>query len=72
MAHEGIILYGYTLADEGVTLNLAVFANFGTFLYLHEWPDFCVVTNLATVQIYEILNADVPTKFHICGDLFHF
>ena len=72
MTDECVVLNGHPLADECVTLNLAILANLCPFLYFYKRPDFSVVTNLTTIQIHEILNAHILTKFHIGSNFFHF
>jgi hypothetical protein len=66
-----MVLYGDTFADEGVALDFAILANPGSFLYLNKGTDFGIVAYLAAIEIHKVLDANVFTKFHIRGYVFH-
>src|SRR5262249_18581185 len=59
VSHEDFVLDGYTLADEGVTLDLASRTDLGILLDLDEGPDPCVVADPAAVEVNERVQDDV-------------
>ena len=71
MPNKSVVLNGYAFTDECVTLYLAVLTDRCPFLYFYKGPNFCVVPNLAAVEIDEVLDADVLTEFDVRCDLFH-
>jgi len=65
MADEYIVLDCHAFTDKGMTGNLTISANVSFFLDFNKSSDLSVVTNGAPVEIYEGVNFDVFTEFHI-------
>ena len=53
MPDEDFVLDRHAFADEGMTRYLAPLADLGILLNLDEGPDFCVITDLATIEVDE-------------------
>ena len=68
MSDEDIIFDGHSLANEGVTGDLAASAYCGIFLDLNEGAYFCVVTDSASVKIDEFGEFYVLSEFYIIGN----
>lgn len=71
MTNEDIIFYCHPLADKGMALDLTVFANLGSFLDFNECTYLALVTNLAPIQVYEVIDYDPFTKFYVRCNFFH-
>ena len=72
MTDKAFIFDGDTFTDEGVALDLAVFADECVFLYLDEWADLGSVTDGAAIEVDEVVELDVLAEFDVRCDFFHF
>jgi hypothetical protein len=59
---------GDTFANKGVTADFTIIPDFCALLYFHKCPDPRLITDFATVQIYERMNPHVSTELHIRRD----
>jgi hypothetical protein len=65
MADEDVVLDDDAFTDKTVTGDLAPFANAGILLNFNERPDFCFVTDLASVEIDELGKLYVFAQLHV-------
>ena len=70
MADEDLILDRDALTDEGVTRDLASPSDARILLNLDEGTNFCLVSNLAAVQVDELPERDVFSERDIGGNAY--
>ena len=67
VTHEDFVLYGHTLTNERVALDLTVLTDKGIFLNLHERTNLRAIVNPAAVEVDEVSKLDVLAKNHVCS-----
>ena len=65
VSDKDVVLNDDAFADKGVAGYLAALADKGIFLNFDECADFCIASNLATVQIDEFCEPDVFTQLDV-------
>src|SRR5215469_4465234 len=65
---EHAVLDPYTFTNERVAGNFAASSHAGVFLDFDEGADFCVITNLATIQVDKTGELDVVAKPDVGGN----
>ena len=68
VADEHVVFNCYALAYKCMTTNLAVVANPGPFLYLNEGANLGVVSNLAAIEVDEVVDFDIFPQLDIRGN----
>jgi hypothetical protein len=68
VTNENFILNDYSFADESVARNLAAGTNSRVLLNFDERADATFIPDLAPVQIYESVEANIATQLYIRGD----
>jgi hypothetical protein len=70
MTNEDIVRNRYTLADEGMRLNLASLADLDSALNLNEWSDHRLITDFAAEYVHEfgVNNPNPITEYYIWSD----
>jgi hypothetical protein len=58
----------HSFTNEGVTGNLAARSDARAFLDLNERPNASFVSDLASIQIHESIDADITPELYIRGD----
>ena len=65
VTHEDFGFNCHTLANEGVTANLATIADTRALLNFNECADLRFVADLAAVQVHERENLHIPSQFDV-------
>jgi hypothetical protein len=69
VADENFVFDRHAFANETVTRDFAVAADARLFLNLDEGSDGGCIANLATIEIYEVVDFDVAAQFDVrCDD----
>jgi hypothetical protein len=67
VTNENIVLNADAFTDKGMTGDLAAFPHRRVFLDLDEGPDFCLISNFASVEIDEFGELDVFSQLNVGG-----
>ena len=68
MTYEDLVFKRNSFANEGMAGDLAVPADGGPFLNLDKSPDFCIVPDLASVEIDKVMDKDAFPQPYIISD----
>jgi hypothetical protein len=69
--HKHIVFDKDAFTDKGMAGNLAVFTDFGAFLYFHKCADLGVVADVTTIEIDEVIDFDIFAEFDVGSYFFH-
>jgi hypothetical protein len=67
VSNEHAIFDAHTLAHETVTGNFATVSNACVLLYFHERAYFAIVSNFASIEVYELAQAHVLSELYVIG-----